>query len=78
MDEGREEREGKGAYAGTKRSSNFTNSFINSINLSPSQVGKAIRAADLFSRFIFISGRNSVNSPRGFLYAFMPSKHSNA
>ncbi len=66
------------AHAGTKRSSNKTNFDINLRKASGSKVGKAIREAELFMRAIFLSGRNRLIFPSLFLYAFMPSKHSNA
>lgn len=45
---------------------------------SASNEGSAIRVDDLFSLAIFLSGRNNLMLPSLSLYAFMPSKHSNA
>lgn len=60
------EREGE-AHAGTKRCSIETNFDINLRKASGSKVGRAIRAADLFIRAIFLSGLNKLRSPYLFL-----------
>ena len=69
---------GSRAYAGIKRSSILTNLAMSSVNASPSNVGSAMRAAERFSRRMFLSGLKRRSSPLGFLYAFMPSKASKA
>lgn len=60
------------------RSSIETNCEISLIRDEGSTVGNAILADDLFSRAMFLSGLNSLMSPFLVLYAFIPSKHSNA
>jgi hypothetical protein len=63
---------------GMKRCSIAANLAINSIMADPSNVGSAMRADDLFILAIFFVGLNSRTCPLLSLYAFMPSKHSNA
>ena len=60
------------------RSSVETNFEIREMRAWGSTVGKAMLEADLFRRAMFLSGLNSRIWPWGFLYAFMPSKHSKA
>lgn len=54
-------------YAGMKRASIATNFLISLMKASPSTAGKAMRAADLLSRAMFLSGRNSRSWPWSFL-----------
>src|SRR6202011_5680725 len=63
---------------GMNRDSMAANVDRSSTKALGSKVGSAMRAEDLLKRSIFLSGRKSLIFPFLSLYAFIPSKHSNA